>query len=125
MVAPWRLFALLSPLLCLVANYCDQVAVDRFPLTPAQICAVMCISFSSCVSGAALLLGTTRAFEQVSATLVRAAEWSQPIFVLLLDALLTRLRPRYVQADLSRRTVLRESLAGCGIPGGAHLLPVG
>jgi len=300
MIAPWLLFALLTPLLYPVANYCDKVALDRFPLTPAQLCAVMYIGFSLLVIVTALLLGgpistpsaglppflagvlfvvysipyyraltldeasaviplfqfsslfvilievgflgerlslmqslgtalilgcgfacavektpqrifqvrptlwlmllasalyaasgplmrfglttnsldsslfyqgagmlvagialyaaarprelpiralasglfltlvtlnaivttvalvgTTRAVGEVSATLVRVAAASQPIFVFLLGALLTRLCPRYVREDLSRRTVIRKSIVGCGILGGAYLLQIG
>ncbi|MFM1848809.1 MAG: hypothetical protein RL417_2283 [Pseudomonadota bacterium] len=76
----------------------------------------------NCVLATVALLGTLRAIDEVSASLVRVVEASQPIFVFFLGAVLTRLYPRYVTEVLNRRIVLKKLLIGVGIVVGAFFI---
>ena len=76
----------------------------------------------NCTVGTAALLGAIRAVDEVSASLARVVEASQPIFIFILGAVLTRLFPRFVHEDLRPKTIVKKTVIGCGIIIGAYFL---
>lgn len=76
----------------------------------------------NCTVGTVALLGAIRAVDAVSASLARVVEASQPIFIFILGAILTRLYPRFVHEDLRLKTIVKKVVIGCGIIIGAYFL---
>ena len=76
----------------------------------------------NCTVGTVALLGAIRAVDEVSASLARVVEASQPIFIFILGAVLTRLYPRFVHEDLRTKMILKKVAIGCGIVIGAYFL---
>jgi len=76
----------------------------------------------NCTVGTVALLGAIRAVAEVSASLARVVEASQPIFIFILGAVLTRLYPLFVHEDLRTKTIVKKVAIGCGIVIGAYFL---